>query len=316
MSNQRVKQIWEKKGLIITPDLGLWWMQSFAMIPVADHIEGDLFRIFFSGRDSSNRSHIGFVIAKVADGIISILEKPTEPVLTIGELGTFDDNGVTPSWIANDGTRKYLYYIGWNAGSTTRMSLIAGLAVSNDGGNSFVRNSRAPLLHRTDREPFAILTAPCVVKIQDKWKMWYVSGEGWINRDLPKYNIKYAESEDGVNWERNGHVCLELNPNETALARPCVLEEDGIYRMWFSYKDPLIGYRIGYAESYDGKKWIRYDDEAAMDPSTEGWDSEMIEYSFVFKHKNILYMLYNGNGYGINGAGYAVCHTNKSEKAI
>jgi len=308
MVRLKKKQIWEKKGLIIEPKEELWWMQTFAMVPVADHIENDIFRIYFSGRDNSNRSQIGFVTASIANGNISVLEYAIEPVLTIGELGTFDDNGVTPSWMVSTEGKKYLYYIGWNAGSTTRMSLIAGLAVSIDDGKTFKRNSRAPLLDRTDSEPFSILTGPCVLKINGKWKMWYVSGEGWVNRDLPRYNIKYAESCDGINWERSGHVCLELNENETALARPCVLEENGSYKMWFSYKDPLIGYQIGYAESGDGRNWIRFDEESGINPSMSGWDSEMIEYSYVFKHDDIIYMLYNGNGYGKNGAGYAVFH--------
>ena len=300
------RQSWEKKGLIIEPKEELWWMQTFAMVPVADHLEKNIFRIYFSGRDNLNRSQIGFVTASIDSGKISVIEYATEPVLAIGELGTFDDNGVTPSWIVSFEDKKYLYYIGWNAGSTTRMSLIAGLAVSTDGGKTFKRTSRAPLLDRTDREPFSILTGPCVLKINDKWKMWYVSGEGWVNRDLPRYNIKYAESHDGIKWERSGHVCLELNEHETALARPCVIEESGVYKMWFSYKNPLIGYRIGYAESDNGKNWVRFDHESGICPSGFGWDSEMIEYSFVFKHHNILYMLYNGNGYGSNGAGYAV----------
>ena len=40
--------------------------------------------------------------------------------------------------------------------------------------------------------------------------------------------------------------------------------------------------------------------------SKDGWDSEMVEYSFVFNHDGIKYMIYNGNGYGIDGAGYAI----------
>lgn len=307
MNRAEKKQVWKKKGLIIEPDTSLWWMQSFAMVPAAEQIEGDIFRIYFSGRDANNRSQIGYATAMVNGGTIAVLSLEREPVLTIGELGTFDDNGVTPSWVVNRDGKTYLYYIGWNAGSTTRMSLIAGLAISIDGGKTFQRNSRAPLLHRTNREPFSILTGPCVLVDNGKWKMWYVSGEGWINRDLPTYNIKYAESDDGIHWQRNGHVCLELNENETALARPCVLIENDIYKMWFSYKDPRKGYRIGYAESADGKVWTRFDEESGIDPSLTGWDSEMIEYSYVFNHKNITYMLYNGNGYGKQGAGYAVC---------
>jgi hypothetical protein len=37
-----------------------------------------------------------------------------------------------------------------------------------------------------------------------------------------------------------------------------------------------------------------------------GWDSEMIEYPFVFDHAGERYMLYNGNGYGKSGFGLAI----------
>ena len=37
-------------------------------------------------------------------------------ILNIGSLGSFDDNGVTPSCILNFENKKYLYYIGWNSG--------------------------------------------------------------------------------------------------------------------------------------------------------------------------------------------------------
>jgi hypothetical protein len=32
----------------------------------------------------------------------------------------------------------------------------------------------------------------------------------------------------------------------------------------------------------------------------------MIEYPFVLRHKNEIYMLYNGNGYGKTGFGLAI----------
>ena len=40
--------------------------------------------------------------------------------------------------------------------------------------------------------------------------------------------------------------------------------------------------------------------------SETGWDSEMICYPYVFKHKGRFYMLYCGNGYGKTGFGLAV----------
>ena len=129
----------------------------------------------------------------------------------------------------------------------------------------------------------------------------------WVHPDLPRYNIKYAESTDGLIWKQDGLVCIDFKSrDETALARPCVLFENGIYRMWYSFKDPAIGYRMGYAESFNGLDWERMDEQVGIDVSESGWDSEMIQYPYVFNHKGNKYMVYNGNGYGENGAGLAI----------
>jgi len=294
---------WIKKGLIVIPQKNLWWMQNYAMVPFAEILKNDICKVYFSGRDKDNRSHIGYALADMNNSF-KILEYSKEPVLTLGNLGCFDDNGVTPSWIVDHDGKKYLYYIGWNKGSTVRMGLITGLAISGNDGVTFNRYSKAPILERTDNEPYSILTGPCVLLDKGTWKMWYVSGIGWVNSDLPRYNIKYAESKDGIKWDRKGVVCIDLKTDENALARPCVLKEDGIYKMWYSYKGD--NYRIGYAESKDGIKWERFDKQAGIDVSKSGHDSEMIEYAFVFSHKNIKYMLYNGNNYGKEGIGLAV----------
>ena len=77
--------------------------------------------------------------------------------------------------------------------------------------------------------------------------------------------------------------------------------------MWFSCRSGKgETYRIGYADSPDGIAWTRRDGAAGIDISASGWDSEMIEYPFVFDHKGERYMLYNGNGYGKTGFGLAV----------
>ena len=297
---------WKKIGLIIEFQKELDWMRTHAMLPISDPMGGSLFRVYFCGRDDQNRSHIGFAVIDM-DREGKVLEYSKKAVLSPGELGCFDDNGVSPSWILNHENKKFLYYIGWKPRSTTRMGLIAGLAVSEDGGLTFNRISRAPILRLTDKEPFMILTAPCVLKEGSLWKMWYVSGFKWEHADLPCYNIKYAESQNGVDWNQPGTVCIE-SPlgNETSLARPCVFKDEGAYKMFYSYKRDGNPYRIGYAESPDGIKWTRKDEEVEMDVSQSGWDSEMIEYAYIFPYKKRKYMLYNGNGYGLTGAGLAV----------
>ena len=74
--------------------------------------------------------------------------------------------------------------------------------------------------------------------------------------------------------------------------------------MWYPYRGE--SYRIGYAESRDGTDWTRRDDIAGIEPSASGWDSEMVTYPFVFRHRDRRYMLYCGNGYGLTGIGLAV----------
>jgi predicted GH43/DUF377 family glycosyl hydrolase len=298
-----VKWKWKKKGLIVRPTGKHDWMVSHAMVPVAEWRREDIYRIYFSGRDAQNRSLVGYAEIDLNDPY-TVLRFSEKPILGLGGLGCFDDNGVTPSWIVNHGNRKYLYYIGWNKGTTVRMHLFAGVAFSSDGGETFERYSQAPILDRTNFDLY-LNTAPCVLRDGDLWRMWYVSGVGWVHRDLPRYNIKYAESHDGLSWDRQGTVCVDFaSSGENALARPCVQKEGGIYRMWFSHKGQ--SYRIGYAESRDGVNWDRRDAEVGIDVSPSGWDSEMIEYAYVFEHRGVKYMLYNGNDYGRDGVGLAV----------
>ena len=270
---------WIKKGRIFIPDRQANWVQTHAMLPTPVALDENRYRVFVSGRDTENRSLIGYFDIRMGTDEITLEHVSSEPVLTLGERGCFDDNGVTPSSVIRGEKNDLLYYIGWNSGTTTtRMSLIAGLASGSVTDGKFQRVSRAPLLQRTDAEPFGILTAPFVLCDESCWRMWYVSGTGWIHKDLPRYNIKYAESRDGMHWERAAEVAIDFaHDNETALARPWVVKEEDTYHMFFSYKDPAIGYRIGYAWSKDARNWHREDDRMDLQVSADGWDSEMIQ---------------------------------------
>jgi hypothetical protein len=73
--------------------------------------------------------------------------------------------------------------------------------------------------------------------------------------------------------------------------------------MWYSYRGDA--YKIGYAESPEGLSWERRDQEAGIDVSPSGWDSEMICYANVIQQNDKWYMLYNGNGFGKTGIGLA-----------
>jgi hypothetical protein len=297
---------WTRGGRIFDVSGQRPWMVSHAAMPIADPLGGDRYRVYFSSRDERNRARIGFFEMRLSDPHV-ILAVSDEPVLDLGPLGAFDDSGVTGGCLVATGGDKYLYYSGWTLGRTVPFYFYVGLAVSHDGGLTFRRVSSAPILERNAVDPY--LTASPSVLIEDGlWRMWYVSGSGWsIEGGVPqhRYHIRYAESRDGVAWSRSGLVCLDYaSPDERAFARPCVVHDGGRYRMWFSVRGPA--YRLGYAESADGLVWERDDARAGLEVADAGWDSEMIAYSFVFLAARRTWMLYNGNGYGRTGIGYAV----------
>lgn len=297
---------WEKLGLVYCAAKEKEWMQSHAAVPFAEHLEGDLFRIYFTTRDANNRSYTNYLIVNInyPNTIIKISDKP---VLSPGTLGSFDDSGTMGSWLVEHRGKKFLHYIGWNLGVTVPFRNSIGLAESLDGGVSFERVFEGPILDRTKNEPH-FCSNSCVFIENELWKMWYISCVGWFELNgtvMHKYHIKYATSLDGIEWERDGTIAIDFSSeDEYAISRPCVVKSGDLYRMWYSFRGE--SYRIGYAESNDGIEWVRKDSDVGIDVSLDGWDSEMIEYPYVFKHKSELYMLYNGNGYGKTGFGLAV----------
>ena len=276
------------------------------MIPTLEPVAESRVKIYFSGRNDRNQSHIGWVIIDVRDPQRIVGTSP-EPVLAPGRLGCFDDNGVTPSCVVKHNDRIFLYYIGWTPGATIRMNLYGGLAISDDGGKTFKRYSEAPIIERCKENPY-LNTAPMVLQDKGIWRMYYVAGTGWRHKDLPRYNIQYAESRDGLSWCRHGRVAIPFkNDDENALARPFVLREDNVYKMWFAHKGGILGtYRMGYAESVEGIDWMRNDDFGGLDVSPGEFDSDMIEYFSIFVYRGRKYMFYNGNNYGYEGIGMAV----------
>ena len=305
---------WIKQGLIYNARGHRSWNKTHASVPTVDVVSDQVWRIYFASRDLENRSHTSFIDVE-AENPENILYEHDSPILPLGKLGSFDDCGIMPSWIVNVKNTKYLYYIGWTQRRTVPFHNGVGLAVSHDGGKTFQRLAEGPLFGVTHREPY--FTASSSVMLDGTvWRCWYLSCTKWrmINeRPEAFYHIKYAESEDGIDWDRKGHIAIDFkSESEAGISRPSVLKDADCYKMWFSYRDGRdyrtdrnASYRIGYAESYDAKHWTRMDRQSGITLSDEGWDSLMIEYPHVFFHGEQKYMLYNGNGFGASGFGYA-----------
>jgi predicted GH43/DUF377 family glycosyl hydrolase len=298
---------WEKKGLIYAPSGDLWWARKYAIFPTAELTAPNIIRVYFTSLDENNFGRVGYVDLDAND-LSHVLYETKEPILDIGEIGTFDDSGVSAFSVLSWQGRKCLFYQGWQRCERTPYMIMSGVAASTDG-SSFQKVSRVPLLDRTDLEPFMRAT-PFVIEHQGVLKMWYVSCLDWVKRETDLHYrivIRHASSGDGVTWATHEHICVEPNfEDEYAVGRPWVIYENGVYKMWYSIRSFTDLYVIGYAESQDGIHWLRMDREAGIAKSAEGWDSEMICYPCVIDVKGRRHLFYNGNHHGATGFGYAV----------
>ena len=301
---------WLKLGRIFFANQHSDWMFSHGAWPIAEHLHGDLFRIYFTVRDKQNRSHGAFLELDIQHPkkIIYLHDKP---VLEPGALGCFDDSGALLNCIVMLNGVKHAFYTGVNLGVTVPTRYAAGLVVWNAEKTRFDRCFLGPILDRTKNSPH-FAAGPDVLYEQETYRMWFTCGKEWVlNNGLPKhyYNIEYAESKDAISWNRPGKSVIDFkNEHEYVICSPRVIKDKNQYNMWYSYRasQSAESYRIGYAVSRDGLSWERQDSRVGIEVSPSGWDSEMICYPFVFDHKEKRYLLYSGNHYGKSGFGLAV----------
>lgn len=297
--------IWKKLGQIYNVSPIDDYLLTHASNPLAIHLEGDIFRIFFSGRDKDNKSSVGYVdIDILKQETISVCK---ENVFRYGEVDTFYSHGVSIGNLYKVGKKNYIQFMGWQIKDNEHWRGDIGRLEVND---SFSRLELSPseVYIGVDEEDKISLSYSWVMFDEGIYKMWYGSTIDWTSSNGEMIHvIKYATSKNGKVWEKHGiSVPYEIGIAQ-AFSRPTVLKDDEAYHMWFSYRSgDGTKYRIGYAKSLDGITWTRKRDSGIDVGVANQWDSEMVCYPFVFEHKNKKYMIYNGNSYGKDGFGLAV----------
>jgi len=280
-------------------------LATHAANPLPVSMGGDTYRVFYSGRDAQNRSSVGFVDLDLARHALTYVHD--RPVFEHGSAGSFYSDGVSIGNCYEAGSERYMLFMGWQnppgahwRGDIGRLVVGSDLSLRLDGDGPFMG---------VDREDPVSLSYPWVLPDAGGYRMWYGSTRTWdAGNGEMLHVINEAVSQDGNRWSRLGlAVPFELGRAQ-AFSRPSVIQRsDGGHDMWFSYRGGGASrYRIGYAEQAPGGGWTLRLGEAGIDVSADGWDSEMIEYPFVFDHPGERFMLYNGNGFGRTGFGLAV----------
>ncbi|WP_454841323.1 hypothetical protein [Pseudomonas hormoni] len=298
---------WEKLGLIYCPrSKGRHpKLLTHAANPLPLHIAGDVYRVFYCGRDDENRSSVGAVDVDIVRR--EVVEEHYAPFFVHGRSGSFHADGVSIGNCYEVAGRTYMTFMGWQSPTQGHWRGDIGCVEMRD--LTIVPDSEQFLMGMDPEDPISLAYPWVAPREQGGFEMWYPSVVSWEagNGEMLAV-VKHATSTDGKRWSRHGAVVPYALGVAQAFSRPTVLQlEDGNLHMWFSYRAGTgQSYRIGHAISAMDGQWELELQSLSIDVSDTGWDSEMVEYPFVFRHKDQIYMLYNGNGYGKTGFGLAV----------
>ncbi|MFZ4794143.1 MAG: hypothetical protein ACOYLN_08420 [Blastocatellia bacterium] len=297
---------WIKRGIVYCPDGRQPWARTHAMVPTPFRLNEEVIRVFVTSLDDNGVGRPGYVDVSASDPS-RVLRVSPRPLLEPGRPGTFDERGVLVCSVTRgEGGRLFLYYVGFEPCVNIRYRLLTGLAISDDGGETFTRFSQIPVLERSSEELF-FRCGPFCIYDPPHYRLWYVAGSDWIEMDgkaFPVYDIRYLESEDGYRWDGAGAVQLKVTESdEHGLGRPYVVRKpDGGYALFYSVRRRSFqAYRLGYAESTDGCHWTRMDGALNLDVTPGSFDSEAVMYAAPFQVGEKQYLFYNGNNFGRDG---------------
>lgn len=302
----------ERKGLVCDAStLNLPWFRKNAMVPIPCLMDSGRLRIYLTMCDEKNVGRIGYL--DVDPGNPSrIIDVSQEPLIDVGQPGTYDDNGVVTASLLKDDGRLLLYYSGYELSTKIPYKIFCGVAESMDGGTTFRKLNKASILPPVDDELFN-RCAPYVRRFGDSYRMYYLGDAGNMWRadrnghKVPMYTLKTLDSNDPVRWPlAAGSTVMPFeDPEECGITLPNIWQDDGIYRMVYSIRRVNDGYKLGYAESADGRTFVRKDSELLFVGDRAEWEREMMCFAELITVGDRSYMFYCGNHYGIGGVGWA-----------
>lgn len=281
---------------------------------------GNAIRVYFSTRKYINNENEPVSEVHFADfnsSFTDVLRVSTRPVINLGEKGTFDEHGIFPFHPFQTGGHLYGFTSGWSRRKSVPVETSIGLSESRDGGNTYVRLGKGPVLTSSRNEPF-LVGDPWVIEHENQFYMYYIAGEKWsyFDSNFPErvYKIRLATSVDLINWKPFGTNIIDSRlGTDECQALPSVSAQRNKL-MVYCYRDATRfrtersrSYRLGFSISKDLVSWQNIDDIMPR----EDWDSEMQCYPSFFETKSKQYILYNGNNFGKLGFGIGLIEYRK-----
>ncbi len=257
--------------------------------------DGSTYKMWYSGYDGATR-RIGY--AASTDGI-HWTKYGSNPVLTPGSSGAWDDFGVYAPSVIYDGVVYKMWYRGRNSGGVNRI----GYATSTDG-IAWTKYGAVLNLGSPGSWDAVDVTEPTVIKVGSTYHMWYVGYDGITLR------IGHATSSDGITWIKDvANPVLNLgasgNWDWLDVYGPSIVKVGNEFRLWYSGDTLPSAYQTGYATSLDGITWTRQQKLISEGP-LNAFDVYSADYPAVIVDGAGYKVWYSGiNSSGTYNIGYA-----------
>src|SRR5215471_10973415 len=99
---------WRKQGRLFVPS-GEGFFKTHATRPITCRLSDEVIRVYFSSRDHDDRMLPTYIDVE-ADNPAKTIRVAEQPLIGLGEPGTFDDCGVTLASVVDDGRDEALFY--------------------------------------------------------------------------------------------------------------------------------------------------------------------------------------------------------------
>jgi predicted GH43/DUF377 family glycosyl hydrolase len=273
--------------------------------------EDGKYRMWFTAaiKVHTDEQEMGIAYAESNDGLVwtpKVDPETGELVLLVRPTpDSFDAGGVeTPAVVKGPNDRYFLFYSA-DAPPKGSNKWAIGLALSDDGGNTWNKWTEGPVLtgngewegpfsEESDKGAQSIggVSEPTIIydAEQQLFKLWY-SGLGHRNGKLG-FRIGYGTSPDGVNWTRQADPVLEPGADgewdDAVVSHVNVVHDPkyGYHMFYFGTsganyaaaersRAAMIPGAIGHAYSKDGLSWQR-DANPVLSTIPDSWEAWMV----------------------------------------
>jgi predicted GH43/DUF377 family glycosyl hydrolase len=239
---------------VLIPGPSDWESDYVTQVSVIFNTSDSLFHIWYSGRGDLNTYkpiYIGH--ATSTDG--SIWTKDSNPVLSPGPLGSWDDDALVGACVVIVNDIFHMWYDGFKQGTSINRRI--GHATSTDG-NVWQKDPANPVLNPGASQdwdnPWA--RAPKVIYDGSRFHLYYAGGSHRT------WDVGYAYSDDGTNWTKYDDSNTTSNPyvnSDPVLIKGLADSWDdyGVYTGSILFNDRHDSLRIWYTGLSNGN-WNGY----------------------------------------------------------